>query len=244
MSRVRLIGILALLSCIVVGSLSAQTLDEILQKNYKARGGYDKIKAKKTMWMSSKLMMGGMELPMVMMAKRPNMIRSEVSLQGQKISTVFDGTAGWMINPMTGSMDPVDIPSEQLKEMREQADVDGLLIDWKEKGSKVEFVGKEDVEGADAYHIRVTTKDTTVRHLFIDAESFLEIQQKGKIKAQGRETEVTTSLGGYKEVGGLMIPFSLESKVEGKTVQQMMVDSVRFDDSFADSLFVRPASKK
>jgi hypothetical protein len=244
MIRIRLTGILALLLLFSLVSLNAQSLDEILQKNYKARGGYDRIKSKKTVWMSSKMMMGGMELPMVMMSKRPYIMRSEVSLQGQKIISVFDGTSGWMINPMMGSTDPVDLPSEQLKNVREQADVDGLLIDWKEKGSRVELVGKEDVEGADAYHIRITTKDTTVRHIYLDAETFLDIQQKGTYPAQGKEIEVTTSLGGYREVDGLMIPFSMEGKVEGKTFQQVLVDSVKFDVPFADSLFARPAVKK
>jgi len=244
MNRTRSMGFLILLLLVSFVSLNSQTLNEILKKNYEARGGYERLKATKSAKTYARLVMGSMELPMVITTKRPNTVRSEVIVQGQKIVSVFDGTSGWMINPMQGSTDPVDMPAEEMKNVKEQADMDGFLVDWKEKGSTLELVGKEDVEGADAYHIKVTTKDGDVRHVYVDADSYLEIQQKGKYPAQGKELEITTSLGSYKMVDSMMIPFSVEGKYEGKTVQQMVIDSVFFNVPVPDSLLVRPKSTK
>jgi hypothetical protein len=165
-------------------------------------------------------------------------------VQGQKIIQVYDGTQGWMINPMTGSTDPIDIPAEELKSVKEQADVDGFLIDWKAKGHNLELVGKEEVEGADTYHIKVTTKDSTIRHIYIDADSYLQIQQKGKYPAQGKEVEITNSMGSYKKVGDLVFPFSSEGKVDGKSFQQVLMDTIMVNVPVPDSLFVRPKVEK
>jgi hypothetical protein len=203
-----------------------------------------KITGKKTMKITGKIIMGNMELPFVSYHKRPNMIRTEASLQGQKIIQSYDGKKGWMINPMMGSSDPIDMPSEEMKTLREEADFDGYLVNWKDKGNKLEYIGKENVEGADAFHLKVTMKDSTVRHLYLDADSYLEIQHKGKYPAQGKEIDVTTSLGGYKAVDGIMLPFASEGKFEGKTIQQMLVDSVVFDVPVPDTLFVKPKAKK
>lgn len=237
-------GLIALVVLLCATVVSAQTLDEVLAKNYKARGGLDRLKSKKTVKLTGKMMMGGMELPLVVINKRPNLYRSEVTVQGQKIVQAYDGKSGWMINPMMGSSDPIDVPAAELKAMKEQADFDGYLIGWKEKGHKLELVGKEEIEGADAYHIKVTTKDTTVRHVYVDADSYLEIQQKGKYPAQGKEIEITTSMGNYKMVDSLMVPFSTEGKADGKPFQQLMVEKVEFDVPVADSIFAKPKSKK
>jgi outer membrane lipoprotein-sorting protein len=228
----------------VTAFVSAQTLESVLAKTYESLGGLEKLKSIQATETKAKMMMQGMELPAVIYQKRPNYLRSEISVQGMKIIQVYDGTHGWMINPMTGSMDPIDMPSEELKSLKEQADIDGFLIDWKAKGHILELVGKEEIEGADAYHIKITTKDSTIRHIYIDADSYLPIQGKGKYPAQGKDVEITNSMGSYKKVGDFMFPFSTEAKAEGRTIQQMLIDTIMVNVSVPDSLFVRPKVDK
>jgi outer membrane lipoprotein-sorting protein len=228
----------------VTAFVSAQTLESVLAKTYEAQGGLDKLKSIQTTFMKAKMMMQGLELPITIYAKRPTFMRSEILIQGMKIIQVYDGAQGWMINPMMGSMDPIDMPSEEMKSIKEQADMDGFLVDWKTKGHVLELIGKEDVEGADAYHIKVTTKDTTVRHIYIDADSYLPIQQKGKYPSQGKEIEITTTMGNYKQVGDFVFPFSTEGKMEGKSFQQMLMDTIMVNVPLPDSLFARPKVEK
>lgn len=228
----------------VTALLSAQTLESVLAKSYEAQGGLDKLKSIQSTMLKGKMMMQGLELPVSIYQKRPTFMRSEILVQGLKIIQVYDGNHGWMINPMTGSTDPIDMPAEELKTLKEQADMDGFLIDWKAKGHVLELIGKEDVEGADAYHIKVTTKDSTVRHIYIDADSYLQIQQKGKYPSQGKEIEITNSMGSYKKVGDFVFPFSTEGKVEGKSFQQMLVDTIMVNVPVHDSLFARPKVEK
>jgi outer membrane lipoprotein-sorting protein len=228
----------------VFAGACAQTLDDVLQKHYVARGGLENIKAIQTLYAEGKMSRMGMELAFLGYQKKPNKLRTEVTIQGQKIVQAFDGKSGWMIMPMMGSPDPQDSPEEMTKQLEEQADLDGFLVDWKEKGHKVELVGKEDVEGTDSYHIKVTTKNDKIRDIYLDGASYLEIKQKGKVTQQGQEIEVESLPGSYKQVNGVMMAFSVETKVRGQAIGQMVIDTVIVNKEIPDSLFVKPAAKK
>jgi hypothetical protein len=228
---------LTLLSSTTAG---AQTLDAILAKNYRAHGGLARIKSKETVHIKGRMVMQGVEFPLNVYGKRPSFYRSELTVRGHKIVQGYDGQSGWMINPMWGSKDPIDMPADELISIKEQADMDGFLIDWKAKGHKLKLIGKEDVDGTDAYHIEVTTKEGDLRHIYIDVDSYLQIQQKGKYPAQGNEVEIIASMGDYRMVDSLMIPFSTEVNVNGKTLQQVLLDTIEYNVPISDSLFERP----
>ena len=131
---------------------SAQTVDELIAKNIEAKGGLAKIKAVKSMRATGKMIGGpGMEFPFVMMNKRPKSTRMEFTFQGMTGMQVYDGKTAWMSMPFAGKKEPEVMPPDESKMLEEQADFDGPLVDYKEKGHTVELAGKEQVEGADAY---------------------------------------------------------------------------------------------
>ena len=221
-------------------TLSAQTLDEILKSYYEARGGYDKVKAVKSMKATGKQMMQGIEIPFIIYQKRPNFMLAEVTVQGQTILQGYDGETAWIVNPLTGSTDPQIMPEEQAKQIVEQADMDGHLFDYKEKGHTVELIGKEDMEGTEVYNLKVTLKDGDIRYDYLDAEYFVELKVSAKIVRQETEIEVDTYTSDYKEVGGLMIPHSMETKRGGTTVSQITIDTVELDVEMDDAMFKMP----
>jgi len=224
----------------------AQTADEVIAKNMEARGGLDKIKAIKASRTTGKMVMGqGFEAPFVMMEKRPRQTRMEFSFQGMTGVQAYDGKNGWAIMPFMGKKEPEAVPADQNKMMDEQADMDGPLVDYKTKGHKVELLGKEQVEGADTYKLKLTLKGGETRTIYIDAESYLEIKMQGKRMVRGQEVEGETTYGDYKEVGGLMIPHSIESSVKDMPQKQKLVfEKVELNVDLPDSLFAMPAGTK
>jgi outer membrane lipoprotein-sorting protein len=244
MLRRTLMGIA--LTALLAPVAMAQTVDEVIAKHIEAQGGMEKIKAVKSIKMTGKMMMGGgMEAPFTQMSKRPKMTRVEFVFQGMTGIQAYDGKTGWMVMPFMGKKDPEAMPEEQSKMMDDQADMDGPLVDWKEKGNKVELLGKEQVEGADAFKLKVTKKDSTVTTFYIDAESYLQIKQEAKRKMRGTEVEGETVLGDYKEVNGLMMPFSMESGAKGSPQKQkIVVDKIEINADLPDSLFLLPAGAK
>jgi len=227
-------------------SAQAQTADELIEKNIKARGGMEKLKSVKSIRMTGKMMMGqGMEAPLVMEVKRPGMTRLEFTLQGMTGVQAYDGKEGWMLMPFMGKKDPEPMSADDLKEAEEQADMDGPLVDYKSKGHQVELLGKEKVEGSDAWKLKVTMKNGDIAYLYLDGEYFLQIKSETKRKIQGNEVEVEGSIGDYKEVEGLMLPHSMEAGLKGSPQKQkIVIEKVELNVPMEDSRFKMPEVKK
>ena len=192
------------------------TLDEILVASYEARGGLDKIKAVETLKFNGTMMMGpGAETPFSITFKRPQMARMEFELQGMTSIQSYDGETAWMIMPFMGKTDPEVMADDQAKMLKERADFDGPLVDWKEKGHQLELIGLEDVEGTEAYKIKVTMANGDIRYYYLDSEYFITIKTESKTMVQGNEMEVEMTHSDYKEVDGLMFAHSYETKQKG-----------------------------
>ena len=151
---------LALVACaVLIPGLRAQTVDEVIAKNIQARGGMDKLKSVKSIKTTATLAMGpGMEAPGVMIQKRPDMARLEFTIQGLTAVQAYDGSKAWQVMPFMGKKDAELMSADDAKEMQETADLDGPLVDYKAKGNTVELLGKEKIEGTDAYKLKVSLK--------------------------------------------------------------------------------------
>jgi len=234
-----------LLLVLAAPAATAQTVDELIEKNIKAHGGLEKLKNVKTTRMTGKMTMGQMEAPFVIEQKRPNMTRMEFTVQGMTGVQAYDGKNGWMVMPFAGKKDPEPMSADALKMAEDQADFDGPLLDYKTKGNTVELAGKENVEGTEAYKLKVTKKTGDVTYLYLDAETFLEIRSEGKRKIQGNEVEAETSIGDYKEVNGLMVAHSFESGAKGMPQKRKLtVDKVEFNVAVDEARFKMPEAKK
>jgi outer membrane lipoprotein-sorting protein len=218
----------------------AQTLDDVLKKHLDARGGVDKIKAIKSLRISGKVIQGGMEIPITYVQRRPSSFRVEVTFQGKSQIQAYDGQTGWKIDPFQGSSEPENMTADEVKEAQEQADLDGSLVDYKTKGNTVELLGKEDVEGTPAYRLKVTLKSGDIRNIWLDAANFLEIKLSGKVKTQQGELEIDSYPSNYKPVAGIMMPFAVERKMRGQTLNSIVMEKVETDVTLDDSLFKMP----
>ena len=223
--------------------LPAQTLDEIIAKSIQARGGVDKIKAVQSIRSSGIMSLGGgMEAPGSLIQKRPNMARLEFTVQGLTAIQAYDGKDAWQIMPFMGKKDPELMSADEKKEMEEDADIDGDLVDYASKGSKVELLGKDKVEGTDVYKLKVSLKNGDVKTIYLDADSFLEIKEETKRTVRGTEREIESSLGDYKEVNGLMFPFAIESGLKGsQETEKLTISKIELNVPVDDTMFKMPA---
>jgi outer membrane lipoprotein-sorting protein len=232
-----------LLLAVLAAPAAALTVDEVIAKSLEARGGLDKLKAIKAIRMTGKMSMGPMELPMVIEMKRPASFRADITVQGTLAVQAYDGTTGWGISPMgPGQAEPV--PKEAAKEMADQADMDGPLVDYKDKGSQIELLGKEKVEGSDAYKLKVTKKDGDVEYYFLDADSYLPVRVEAKRTVRGTEIEGETTIGDYKEAGGFLWPYSIQNAAKGRPEKQTItVEKIEVNPTLDDARFKMPAAR-
>jgi len=235
-------GLLAVAVCFALPA-SAQTVDEIIAKNIQAHGGEAKVRAVKTLRMTGKMEVGpGMEAPMIVSFERPEMVRMEFSLQGMTAIQAYDGKSGWSVMPFVGKKDPEPMADDDLKEIQNQADLDGPLMDYKAKGNTVEYLGKEKVEGSDAYKLKITRKNGTIETTYIDADSGLEVKTITKAMIRGNETEIVTTFSDFRDVQGIIMPFAIESAATGSTQKQRVtVEKVEINPEMSESQFHMPA---
>ncbi len=222
---------------LVLGSAFSQTVDEIIAKNLQSKGGVEKLKAVKSIKMIGKAVAQGIEMPMVLYLKRPNLSRTEVDFQGQKIITIFDGEKAWMINPFMGSGEPMEVTGPQAESAKEQSEFDSPFIDYKEKGTKIELIGKEEVEGTPAYKLKVTTKEGKERFLYLDIDSCLEIKAESTVDFQGNPLMVSVVFSDYKEVDGLKFAFSMQTSGGPGGGAQIIFEAIEINPELDDSLF-------
>lgn len=203
----------------------AQTVDEIVARNLAAKGGVEKLKAVQTLRQTGTISLQGQTAQLMTVAKRPNLSRQEIGIMGQTIVMVFDGTNAWMLNPMIGP-EPQEMPAEQAEMIKDQADIDGPLMDYKAKGSTIELVGTEDVAGKKAFHLRISRKGLPPQELFIDASSYLDVKAATVVPGSGT---MELTFEDYRAVNGMMVPFHIASSAAGMTISDLKLDKVEFN---------------
>jgi hypothetical protein len=181
-------------------------------------------------------------LPFVMELERPRKTRVEIRFQGKTAVQVFDGTTGWKLRPFLGRREVEPYNAEELQLASLQTDLDGPLLDYEKKGSRVELEGNEQVAGRDAYRLKVTSSGGQVRHVWVDAQTFLEVKiDGGTRRLDGKQHPVWTYFSDYKPVNGLMIPHLLETAVEGVPgSEKIMVERVALNPKLDDARFGKP----
>ncbi len=247
-SRLHLV---ALLSSALVGLTArtalpqALTADQIIEKNIAARGGLKAWREVQTMTLTGKMDAGSkknVQLPFVMELRRPRMSRLEIDFAGKKALQVYDGSNGWKVRPYLGRDEVEPYTASEMRIAAEQADIDGYLIDHEAKGIKVEVMGVDSVEGHNAYNLKLTMKDGQVRHLWVDAQSFLEVKiEDPQRRLDGTMHKVETYYRNYTSIGGLMIPFVLETAVEKvQPTRKITIETVAINPKFEQNAFAKP----
>jgi photosystem II stability/assembly factor-like uncharacterized protein len=240
----------ALLGIATIVLFSAQTpapptAEDIVARYIQRVGGMSRIQAVKTLRRSGKFVGGGgFEAEVVQENKRPSMVRQEFIIQGMAGITAYDGKSGWKIDPFGGKKDPEALGEDELKDILEESDFDGPLVNYQQKGNKVEYAGMEPVEGTDAYKLKVTLADGEVRYFFMDTEYFVPLKIETKRVIRGSEREFETILGDYKSVNGWYLPYSMENGRKGSPFRsKIAVSKIEANVPLANARFVMPGTK-
>lgn len=225
-----------------VSSIYAQNTDEVLTKYYEATGGKTNWEKIKTMKYTGYSNIMGMDIPYTQYLKRPGKWLIEIYVQGMKIIQGYDGTKGWIINPMTGSKKPTETDEETTKIFRNNALIGGKLYNIDEMGFTVELIGKEEMDGKEVYKVNVTDKDGIVSNFYIDAGSYLVLKTVSKVTRMGNDIITENYYSNYKNVNEVMISFLMEQKVSGAEydTQTVTIDKVEINAEIEDNIFSIP----
>jgi outer membrane lipoprotein-sorting protein len=239
---------------------------EIVEKTVAARGGLQAWRAVQTLSLKGFVEAGGnneptlsvpvpghqagqamkrpseqAKLPFVMDLKRPRKMRLEIQFNGKTAVQVYDGANGWKLRPFLNRHEVEPYTAEERKDAALQADLDGPLVDYAGKGTQIQLEGTEKVENRDTYKLKLTLKGGQVQHVWVDAQTFLEAKIEGTPRRlDGKYHPVATYMRDYREVNGLVVPFVLETAVDGvKQTERIEIESVAVGPKLDDSLFAK-----
>jgi hypothetical protein len=243
------------------------TAEEVVTRNVAARGGLQPWRAVQTLSMSGKMDAGGNEastrlaaqggklggvqlpkrpkeqaqLPFRMELKRNRKSRLEIDFRGKTAVQVYDGAKGWKVRPYLNRHEVEPFTAAELKVAAMQPDLDGPLVDYAAKGTMVALEGTDKVEGNDAYRLKLTFKNGSVQHLWIDAKTFLEAKVEGTPRRlDGKTHTVEVYYRDFRPVSGLLIPFVSETKVQGvKQTEKILVEKATVNPAVEDSRFAK-----
>jgi hypothetical protein len=239
--RRKVLAALALAS--VPAAALAQTADELVAKLCEARGGIEKLRAVQSVRMSGHMELGnGIEAPVMVERKRPHQTRMELTFQGATSVQAYDGRQAWGVLPM-GDQGPAPLPPEMARDIDEQADIEGPLIDYKAKGHQLELVGREQLDRVDVWRLKLQFQNGDVVYSLLDAATHLEVATETRRLIRDNEVEIQSRLADYKEVGGVLWPHKISAGPKGRPERQTLVfDKIEVNPPLDDELFRMPAA--
>ncbi len=241
--KIRVLPITLLL--LLPAAAVSQTADEIVKKALDARGGIEKIKAVQSERITGHISFSqGVEGSFVVELKRPQKMHVEISIEGQKIVRVYDGKSiGWMVNPFAENKEAQPLSSEDLKDISDESDFDGPLVDYKAKGNQIELAGQEKLDDRPVYRLKLTNKNGDIRFYFFDASSFLLLKWEGIRKTGDQELPWESFFSEFHEVQGLKYPFRIDQGSPGTEMRQTLTaEKIEIDPPIEDSRFAKPQS--
>ena len=184
----------------------ALSLEQVLARNLEARGGAAKIAALRSLRLTGRVITGSGDDPTEaafgQLQSRPANLRAEFTKQGLTSVSGYDSREGWALDPFNGRRDAQRLSVDDARGLSQAADLEGPLVNWAQKGHRVELLGTEDVDGTEAYKLRVALKDGDVLFVYLDPDYFLEIRIDAVRHLRGTERITETDLGSYEQVGG------------------------------------------
>jgi hypothetical protein len=228
---------------LLIAQSQAQTADEIVNKYFDAIGGKAKLEILKTSYSEGEMSIMNNPAPLVSWVVDGKASKSQMDFNGQKIINCYSAGAGWTVNPLAGITEPTPMSPEQIGMGPMTYDLKGPLYNYAAKGYKLELMGKEKINNADAFKLKLTTKDSTEIDCYIDAASYLLLKTVIKLTAGGQPIEVSIITSNYQKTNiGMLMPFVSEINYPGLTIVSTtkMLDLNRDIDP---SIFVMPNSK-
>jgi hypothetical protein len=243
---------------------------QILERNAAARGGLEAWRKVSSLSMSGKMDAGRarvvhpedyaaghkrplnaagsepdrgtlVQVPFTMEFKRPRKSRVEIDFHGQKAVQVYDGQKGYKLRPYLNRSDWQPFNANETKAAAEQQELDGALLDYAAKGTRIEVEGMAPVEGHDAFRLKLKFKDGQEERIWVDASSFLEVRIDGARAVGPRSRPLHTYLRDYRPVNGLKVPFLTETQVEGRAdPERIIVDAVTVNPTLDNARFAPP----
>jgi hypothetical protein len=219
---------------IAITAINAQSLEEIV-KNYSTAMKTDKLSSVNTIKITGKMAAMGMEMPMVMFMKNPNKIKVIYTFNGQDMVSMFDGEKGYMVNPMMGSSEPVELTGEQLTQVQNNNIFKNEVLNYFQKG-QLTLEGTENVNDKPAFKLKANVGTNPI-YMFLDKGTYMLVKTNATIDQMGTSMNVDTYMTDYVDTDGVIIPKKTTAMANGMEAAVISFEKIEINLPMEDSLF-------
>ena len=228
--------LLLVLAAITTSALSAQTVDEVINKHIAAIGGKEKLSQVKSLYTENSVDVMGSSAPQKEYLIEGKGFKSELDFNGSNIIQCWTDKSGWTVNPMMGSSDAQMFPDGIYKSTKPQIYIGGALTDYSAKGYKAELAGKED----GSFKIKVTA-DGNETYYFIDPTTYYLTKSIMKGEVMGQAAEITTVFSDHKKTDfGVVLPYTRNVDLGGMFQYVQKIDKVEVNKTIDPKIFEIP----
>jgi hypothetical protein len=214
---------------LVATGLKAQTVDEIVKKHNEAVGGEKAWKSVSSIIYTGSTKANGMEVGIKKSVLAGKAMRTDIDLMGQKGFSIVTPSKGWTFFPFAGQTKPEEMKAEDLKISQAELQVMDELMSYKDRGGKLELVGKEQIDGKDVYKVKFTDKDGSVTTLYVDPSTFYIVRKVATMMGQ----EVVSNISDYKKLPeGIVVPMTWKTEQGDLAISKVEVNTIKDDKLF------------
>jgi hypothetical protein len=188
----------------------AQTQEEIINKHIEAIGGRDAWAKLNSLRMEASMKMQGAEIKITFLQLNNKAMRQNINVMGMDGYQIMTQKEGWTFMPFQGQTKPEPMTADDVKNGQDDLNLQEDFLSYKDQGKKIEYLGKDDMDGTECFKLKMTDKDGKETSYFLDASSYLTLKQSTKFTADGKEMEVATLFSNYKKLPeGIVYPMSV-----------------------------------
>lgn len=234
-------------------SVKAQTVDEIVNTYFENIGGKENFAKLNGVKFSAKMNQQGMEIPVESYQLKGGKTMTVISFQGKEIKQgVYDGETLWSHNFMTMKAEKATQEATDNKKL-EDGDFPDPFLNYKDKGYKIELVGKEEIDGAETFKLKLTKKPITIEgkkvdnisYYYFDTDNYVPILVEKEITSGPMKGKIyQIKMSDYQETEGLYFPFSTSMGLKGGASQALNVTKVELNPQVKEADFKFPTEEK
>lgn len=199
------------------------TVNTVLEKYLEAAGGKEKLEGVNSYLLLAEAEMQGMKLELNVKKTSKDQFMTNIKVGGNSMSKqVLDGDKGYMV----AQGQKKDLSEEEIAKIKEES---SPFPELNYLNGGVTLEGVEDVDGKKAYKIKISD----AKSAFYDVETGLKLQEMQTQEAQGQTFNSVIGYGDYKEVSGIMFPFTI-SQTMGPQKVDFIVKEVKVNEGVSD----------
>lgn len=230
--------------CLVAGLLLAVSghaqLGHEIARKHAARAG-DKLATLTALRAEGRTFINDEVVPFTLVTQRPNRLRVESFTPRRRVVQACDGVnPPWISHSELKGGVPQAMSEADAKDFIANADFDGPLVNFAEKGYSVDYAGEETIDGRKADKLLLMNKSDDIFFLWVDAENREIVKRTAYRASGGQRVAVDTFFKDFREVGGVLQPHRVETKANGRMLYVMLIDRMEANIEIPAGTFARP----